>query len=1314
MKRLILLLLFPVALLAQTSTITWTTIHQTMDGFGAEDWCDGCGTFPPGANGTGYAFNSTQAAQFWSTSTGIGLEWIRTGNYACPETGSCTVSTTTVPNLSTLQGAVNNGAQVQLDFGSPPASLKYTNSFSGTGAGANGTCIPNANWSAYATFIIGWIQFLNANSVPVAVITVSNESNLSQADSLGGCAWTGAQLDSFISGTLGPALATANWTSPQSGPPSIGLPQNSNWYGTDLYSACFSDTNCRKYVKYATGHGYTVGAVDGTNTGYCCITATAVPSSVSSSSPHIWMTEVNGGYNGYNSSSGEWAWDATIADAMWTAHSIHDYLVVANASLWNYWELVDYCATFTGCTPFPTNSGMAIPTATSGNIITGSLTFGKKYYAIGNWSKFVRSGWVRIDATTSTGGTTPWATTGPFITAFKNSSTGQFAIVALNTSTSPMSQTFSLGGFPPVSTVTPVVTSASLNLATQSNVNTSGSSFSYSLPAQSIVTFTGTVSSGGGSACPAQAAYNPVAEPGFPLTTLGAIGGVSGTSGPTTCYYIAASGSDSNAGTKASPWAHLPGMPTYTGTHTPVAGDGYILKGGDTWGAANFSINWIWPGSPTQFMYIGVDNTFFTGSSWTRPIWTCGNTMCGGGNFFTFGGNHNASPPFNFGSYVILDNIEMTGMQTTVTTGSPVMISMPSPYDIVENVYIHGWSHNTTAGQNPALTAISAAGTAHGTLGNVLRYNVIDGADTTQDMLGGIFAGAFQDVYGNYVGYATDLIDAEMDNIHDNIAENLVLCIAGCHQDNIYQTGEAGLYTGQQSYFYNNIVRGDTQPASAGSVKYWLNGNAPMPTGWQGFFFGNLLYNTYPGNTVDLGSHWIANYGTWNIFNNTIDCGTDTTQGDCSELQQGTGPESASATTLTIGTGLQTLVVSAATAPNPTIGGKIGFCAGSASNPDTTHCMTGTVTSWSSPNLTINVTSTIGTGTFSNWIIGGQMTVTWTNNHYISTGNGQYNCWSFTCNNSTNLIQTLAAANAQGYSDTQAFAFSPTNNSGATVTSASTSITSLCNSMVNAVTKSACQNGTSYACTYVTSGHKMSCPALAAVARPANPNLGAYQFSTSTGSPIASLSPTSLSFGTIKVTSSSTPQNIVLSNTGTAALTVSGISLTGANPGDYSFTTVPVSNCGGSVSVGGSCTIQVTFTPTTSGSRTATVSVSDNAAGSPQTATVSGSGVFANAPNPVCTPGTGTYSTPPNPTVSCTDIAPVMCYTLDGSLPSTNGIAGCSVGNLYSGSLTFSVTTTLTITAGGTGYSDSSPAIVYMYTINPAAVAPVPQFMAGM
>src|SRR5438552_15717934 len=107
--------------------------------------------------------------------------------------------------------------------------------------------------------------------------------------------------------------------------------------------------------------------------------------------------------------------------------------------------------------------------------------------------------------------------------------------------------------------------------------------------------------------------------------------------------------------------------------------------------------------------------------------------------------------------------------------------------------------------------------------------------------------------------------------------------------------------------------------------------------------------------------------------------------------------------------------------------------------------------------------------------------------------------------------------------------------------------------------------------------------------------------------PNATLSPTSLTFSTQAIGTTSAAKTVTLKNTGTASLTINGISIIGTNAADFSQATI----CGTSLAAGASCKISVKFKPTASGTRTAALSIRDNASGSPQKVTLSGIGTTA-------------------------------------------------------------------------------------------------------
>jgi ribosomal protein L2 len=109
---------------------------------------------------------------------------------------------------------------------------------------------------------------------------------------------------------------------------------------------------------------------------------------------------------------------------------------------------------------------------------------------------------------------------------------------------------------------------------------------------------------------------------------------------------------------------------------------------------------------------------------------------------------------------------------------------------------------------------------------------------------------------------------------------------------------------------------------------------------------------------------------------------------------------------------------------------------------------------------------------------------------------------------------------------------------------------------------------------------------------------------TGTPAPAVTISPASLTFPNEAVGMSSPLQVATLTNTGTVQLTITSIALAGNNPGDYIETTT----CSGALAAGSSCNFTVTFRPTTTGSRKASVTITDNTSNGSQTLSLSGAG----------------------------------------------------------------------------------------------------------
>jgi Putative Ig domain/Abnormal spindle-like microcephaly-assoc'd, ASPM-SPD-2-Hydin/Immunoglobulin domain/Immunoglobulin I-set domain/Protein of unknown function (DUF1565) len=109
--------------------------------------------------------------------------------------------------------------------------------------------------------------------------------------------------------------------------------------------------------------------------------------------------------------------------------------------------------------------------------------------------------------------------------------------------------------------------------------------------------------------------------------------------------------------------------------------------------------------------------------------------------------------------------------------------------------------------------------------------------------------------------------------------------------------------------------------------------------------------------------------------------------------------------------------------------------------------------------------------------------------------------------------------------------------------------------------------------------------------------------------PAVSFSATSLTFASQTVGTSSAAQSLTLTNSGNATLTFSA-----TVSGDFAL--AGLGTCGSSLATGMSCTISVNFTPTAAGTRTGTLTLTDNASNSPQTIALSGTGTTASSVAP--------------------------------------------------------------------------------------------------
>jgi hypothetical protein len=341
--------------------------------------------------------------------------------------------------------------------------------------------------------------------------------------------------------------------------------------------------------------------------------------------------------------------------------------------------------------------------------------------------------------------------------------------------------------------------------------------------------------------------------------------------GVTACYFIANGGSDSAAGTKAAPWAHLPRMRTWTGSHTPVAGEGFILSGGDTWTSEDLGFQWIVSGTSSNRIYIGVDPSWYSGGSWARPIFTCLNSSGVQHDCYTDSGQQNMIQLWS--SYVTIDNVEFTHLYIGAYH-SVSAVSLTHLGSEVKNSYCHGWGHDPTLdpAHTPAPGVVTCFSTYLGSgsdavIGSSIHDNVVDGSDTVGD--DGVGVQNAQYIYNNVIRYVFNGINGQSDYIYNNLVEHVDFwAFDGAHCNEFYHKGPINT-TLKTVYIHDNVTRNNS---ALGCVVFFVQQtNCPTCTA---YVYNNDLPLTTGSNPI-FATGQLSPFGTIYFYNNTVAAGSN-------------------------------------------------------------------------------------------------------------------------------------------------------------------------------------------------------------------------------------------------------------------------------------------------------------------------------------------------------------------------------------------------------------------------------------------------------
>jgi O-glycosyl hydrolase len=307
-----------------------------------------------------------------------------------------------------------------------------------------GGTLDSSHYADYADVLADYaLGYKGKFGVDLSVLSLQNEPNFQCTYESAN--WTAAQFHDFLA-TLKTEF-TRKGVFARSPNLKIMAPEYQN-VKEDLIVPLLSDANTSTLLGVVGVHQYEFTKSNATSY------TTPVLAKSLAAGKGIWMTEF---------STAAWAQDTSMTDGLLVARLVHMDLVVGQMSAFLYW--------------WAWGSG-------NGFLVNPNGTVPKRLYTLGQYSRFVRPDWHRVDAVAN-----PAANV--YLSAFKNPAGDQVAVVAINAGTSQIAfgLTIDSGRF---GEMTGYRTSASENIANIGTL-TGGTTVTVTLVPTSVTTFVGPV-----------------------------------------------------------------------------------------------------------------------------------------------------------------------------------------------------------------------------------------------------------------------------------------------------------------------------------------------------------------------------------------------------------------------------------------------------------------------------------------------------------------------------------------------------------------------------------------------------------------------------------------------------------------------------------------------------------------------------------------------------------------------------------------------------------------------------------------------------
>lgn len=412
--------------------LNWWETYQTIDGFGVSQAAD-----VYARDIYEFALRDEVMDLLFSRDKGIGLSILRceVGNGLNmptiePQKGVWDF-TPYEPEQWVIREARARGVdKIMSTVWSPPVWMKTNNKIT------NGGRLKKECYQDYADYLAAYIKgYRDYHGVTIDAVSIANEPEY--AATWQSCLWSGAEFTDFLANYLGPTFEREGLTT------DVIVGEEGTWTEKRLYDV-FDDWRATQAFDIVGAHYYHGGP--------------HIFGSAQNAGKRVWLTET----------SATMSWSTDFKDGVCWSRYIHNFMTGANTNAFIYWLGASWKRNNESLIRFDGEH---------------SYIDAKRLYSMGNYSKFVRPGFVRIGITENPVGNV-------HLSAYKNPNTGEFAIVAVNDGWNNESFVLDFDSLY-CGELTPHITNDRYNLETMDPIATDGRSVQLNISGLSTITWTG-------------------------------------------------------------------------------------------------------------------------------------------------------------------------------------------------------------------------------------------------------------------------------------------------------------------------------------------------------------------------------------------------------------------------------------------------------------------------------------------------------------------------------------------------------------------------------------------------------------------------------------------------------------------------------------------------------------------------------------------------------------------------------------------------------------------------------------------------------